>query len=219
MNRLDKIDYNYKQWSLTENKNYEYCLTNNISRISYSISGKISGIQQIDDSTFLIHRPATSNIENISRYRYTDEGAVLEFHQYFYDFTFLTEDTILFDNKSVYSISKNSEISEFNWLKRKGLQVCTDDNGNPSVLLVQECVALNEYVQVLVDIETFKPVSRAYSTLRDSFIPLTDSITFDKLVKEDIAYEKIINHYFIQRCNDLINKGKQTLLEEFKKNS
>lgn len=215
MNQLYEITYNETQLVCKGNRTDGYQLLNTTDMNLYHIQGDVIGIMQIDDDTFLIHRQITQNTGHIGRFKLNSGKIILEFGKDFKKFTFLTEDTILFDNELVYSISRNGEVPESKWIKRKKIEVQTD-NGKPSVLFIEECIdPLKEYVQVLVDIHTFSPVSNAYSTLRDSKIPLTDSFTFEKLVLEDVCYIKIVKAYFFGLYGDFRTKGQKALLEEY----
>lgn len=213
MSKLYENDYNDAQWEYTGDKDTGYQLKNKKDKNSYSIVGDVIGIKQIDDETFLIHRRVMHDTGNIGRFKLNSNKMIKEFSKNFRKFTFLTDDTILFDNELVYSISKNAEVSEAEWLKNKKIEVHTDVNGKP-FLFVEVCISpLKEYVQVLVDIHDFKPVSKAYSTLRNSYISLTDSFTFDDLIKEDTYYDKIVQNYFIGVYNSFRVIGQQTLLK------
>lgn len=215
MSQLYENDYNDTQWEYTVDKNAEYHLVSKKDKSSYSIGANIIGIKQIDDETFLIHRHAMHGTKNIGRFKFTSNKSINEFSTNFRKFTFLTDDTILFDNKLIYSISKNGSVPESEWLKNKKIEVNTDVKGK-LFLFVEVCISpLKEYVQVLVDIHNFKPVSKAYSTLRDSYITLTDSFTFDDLIKEDTYYDQIVQHYFSGVYYDFRIIGQQTLLKEY----
>lgn len=209
---LDKMEYNHTQWELTSDNK----LINKNDGNCYPILGEIIGIKQIGDETFLIHRRAMPNTWNIARLKLVSGKLIPEFSKNCTKFTFLTEDTILFDNELVYSISKNGEVPESKWIKMNNIEVHTDENGKPLVLFVEECVSpLGDYVQVLVDINTFKPIHPAYSTLRDTKVPLTESFTFKDLVKEDLCYIRTIQNYFFGLNSKLRIKGRKALLEEY----
>ena len=220
MNKLYEIDYDDTQWEYKVINDFDHKLINKNDGSSYDIIGKIIGIMQIDDETFLIHRHTPmQGICNCGRLKLTSNKIILELDINFKKFTFLTDDTILFDNKLVYSISKNAEVPESVWLKNKKIEINTDTTNGKTILFVEECISpLREYVQVLVDIYNFKPICKAYSTLRDSRILLTDSFTFDDLIKEDTYYDGIVQNYFFGLYDDFRIKGQQILLKEFSQN-
>ena len=150
-----------------------------------------------------------------------DRKKIIEYQKDFVHFYFISHDTILFDSSAVYSIEKNCELSEFEWLKFKEIKVLVSStNEEKTVLFVEHKtsyeISANEYVQVLVDSTTFKPISKAYSTLRDQFIELSEAFTFDDLVNEDQSYIRRISEYIFDIHQHFHNKGKTILLEEVK---
>ena len=216
MTRLYEKKYNKAQWKYVDIDEIEHYLINKYDHTSYHIIGKVIGFEQIDTDTFLIHRQFVNDIYTIGRFKLTSNKLTIEFSINFKKFTFLTDDAILFDNTFVYSISQNSEIPESKWLKNKKVEIITDNISGKSILFVEVCISpFKEYVQTLADIRSFKAFSKAYSTLRDSYITLTDSFTFDDLINEDVHYDSIVQDYFCGVYDGLRAKGQQTLLKEY----
>lgn len=218
MSRLYGITYNEKQWSCKGSRESgSYTFVNKKTFDSYRIYGDIIGIEQLDDNSFLVYRRIMRDTWQISRVAFNSKHSSLIFSEDFKNFYFLSEDTILFDNRCVYSISKNCKVEEFEWLKYKDLEVINDEEKNSTYLLVKEKIPFSDdaYVQVLVDINTFKPITNASSSLRNNHhIVLSDSFTFDDLVKEDSHYASIIFWKNFEVNQSILNDGKETLLKE-----
>lgn len=122
----------------------------------------------------------------------------------------------MFDNRCVYSISKNCRVPEFEWLKYFDLDVITDEKTNSTYLLVKrKLFHSDDYVQVFVDTKTFKPITHASSSLRHNHhITLSDKFTFADLVEVDDYYAQIIFWGNFYNTQSSINTGTKTLMEE-----
>lgn len=221
MSRLYDITYNKEQWMCKwickdSRGSGHYTFVNKATLDAYSIGGDIIGIEQIDDNSFLVYRRIMRDRWQISRIVFDSGCSSLIFSEEFEKFYFLSEDTILFDSKCVYSISKNCRVPEFEWLKYKDLEVITDEKKNLTYLLVkQKIFHSNDYVQVFVDTKTFKPVTHASSSLRKNHnITLSDEFTFDDLVKEDERSANIIFWENFHNTESSVNTGTKTLMEE-----
>lgn len=219
MNRLYKIIYNKEQWKCEGSNSTGYKLVNMASSDEcYIINDYVIGLEQIDDNSFLIHCRLTSNMYNILRLEFINGYFYITFENEFEKFQFLSDDTILFDNTMVYSISKNSEVFEFNWLKGKNLRIFTDKKNSRKLIQVSENVEFlgaPEYVQVYVDVENFKPITHASSTLRNNHqIVLSDSYTFNDLVTEDKKYANFIFWHNFGLSQKSFNEGAKLLWEE-----
>ena len=218
MSRLYDITYNKEQWACQGSRNFGgYVFVNKKTLKSYPITGDIIGIEQIDDNSFLVYRRIMRDRWQISRVVFDSGCSSLIFSEEFKKFYFLSEDTILFDGKCVYSISKNCRVPEFEWLKSYDLEVYTDEKKNSTYLLVKKKLHYSDdnCVQVFVDAQTFKPVTHASSSLRNNHhITLSDEFTFYDLVKEDERYARIIFWDNFHNTQFSINTGKETLMEE-----
>lgn len=219
MSRLHGITYNKKQWDCWSSRNYiSYSLKNKKTLDTYSIVGDIIGMEQIDDSSFLVYRIIPGNGRQIDRQQIirmvfnSGCSSCIFLKSAFKNFYFLSEDTILFDNKCVYSISQNCEIPEFEWLKSFDLEVFTDEKKNSTYLWVKKKNPYtNDCVQVFVDTKKFQPITSASSSLRNNHhITLSDEFTFLDLVREDESYARSIFH----NTELSINTAKETLMKE-----
>lgn len=217
MSRLYGITYNKEQWSCKGYRNLGYTFVNKKTFDSYSVGGDIIGIEQIDDNSFLVYRRIMRDRWQISRVVFKSGHSSFVFSEEFKNFYFLSKDTILFDSRCVYSISKNCIVPEFEWLKYKDLEVITDEEKNLTYLLVKQKISFsdNAYVQVFVDSKTFKPVTSASSGLRNNHhITLSDNFTFNDLVKEDERYASIIHWINFDITESIFKSGQKALMEE-----
>ena len=216
MNRLYEISYNEDQWDIKESQSDGYTLIKKSTQDSFNLGKKVVGIEQIADDNFLINKNVYRDDFKIYRMKISGSNSDIEFEQYFNRFFFITDDTILFDNIMIYSISKNSEI-DFKY-KFMHLDVYHDEKTNRNLLYVEKVLPSSyswDFVLVFVDCESLKPVSDAYSTLRGKSIPLSDDFTFEDLIKEDENYLLKLNCFrFDEDINALI-KGKDLLISQF----
>ena len=217
MSRLYGITYNKEQWICKGSRGFGYTFVNKKTFDSYRIYGDVIGIEQLDDNSFLVYHRIMRDEWQISRVVFNSGHSSLIFSEKFKNFYFLSEDTILFDSRCVYSISKNCIVPEFEWLKYKDLEVITDEEKNLTYLLVKQKISFsdNAYVQVFVDSKTFKPVTSASSGLRNNHhITLSDNFTFNDLVKEDERYASIIHWINFDITESIFKSGQKALMEE-----
>ncbi len=216
MSRLYDITYNEEQWSCKGSRDFGYTFVNKKTLDSYRIYGDVIGIEQLGDNSFLVYRRIMRDKWQISRVVFNSGHSSLVFSEEFKNFYFLSEDTILFDSRCVYSISKNCRVPEFEWLKYFDLDVITDEKTNSTYLLVKrKLFHSDDYVQVFVDTKTFKPITHASSSLRNNHhITLSDKFTFANLVEEDDYYAKIIFWGNFYNTKFSINTGTETLMKE-----
>lgn len=74
-------------------------------------------------------------------------------------------------------------------------------------------IEIGAYLQVVLDVNTLKPISAAYSSLRDKYFYLDDPTTLGKIAREDSIYAKIIGKALsefyskstLKDVNELIN--------------
>lgn len=217
--RLYKISYNTEQWSIKGSRDYGYKLTNKATLDSYFLPCGVIGLEQLSHDTFLVHHCISRNESLICRIRFSQlcNDSILEYQHSFEDFHFFTEDILLFDKNHqaiLYSISKNCEIDTLNHMihnnasihdasffsKRKiKLLYDTDDDEYPSYLLVEympnHTYRSSEYLQVIFDVHSLKPLSPVYSTLRNQYLTLTESYTLQKIMEEENYYLSVIDNF------------------------
>lgn len=216
--RLNNIDVNEDEWIIKGNRDKGYKLVNKKDDFIYSISGDIAGIKQLDYNTFLVFDTiSVGDMRQIYKVKLDNGEKKREFSQDFRKYVFLSNDKILFDNRSVYSISKNEEVKEFDWLKYKYIEVHEDENNNQNTVLYVEqrlsCFPQDEYIQFLVDTEKFKPIKQlAYSTLRGKIINLTDDFKLEDLIAEDNYYANIVSKNMFKLYLDSKKDGRSKIL-------
>ena len=216
MNRLKEFKYNTKLWEVTRRNQKELYLLEKNGNNSYCIRGAIIAIEEISDNTFLF----LANVPN-SKYllfsNLTLEYGVIRtnFTKEISSFDFISEDLILFDKNKyiakVYSISQNKEtikdihyiVSQpaldfpcFCWSYNVKLLPDIDSNLDyPKFLLVNyKLISFHceEYIQILVDVKSWQPISPAYSTLRNEFVDFSkDKKLLEIFEEENHKLEKI----------------------------
>lgn len=218
MSRLYEISYNREQWVIKGSRNNGYTLVNKETFDSFALTGDVIGIEQILNDTFLIYRRIQRSRWQIYRLKTIGDKSILEFKQDFEHFYFLSNDTILFDNRMVYSISQNAEVDVPNsLLDLNDISVEDTLDGKRIMFVKHEITSTqlpNLYVLVIVDAATFKPVSQAFSSLRNKLFTLTDEFTFDKLVNEDEYYTRIIGDIFFEENMQIYHKVEATLFSQ-----
>ena len=215
--KLQEISYNEKQWKVHGSRSTGYKLVNTSTFYSYTINGAILGMVQIADDTFLVYFNFIGDKKQIKRFKLFDGRTVVEYKIEFNNYSFLTEDIIIFDiDKStggiLYSISKNQENHDLNHLisqtnKQKDVSYVSNrtitllykDSEYPSYLLLdyklRHTYRTNEHLQLLIDPISLKAVTPVYSTLRDKFITLDNSTTLKSIVEEENNYLWIIDGF------------------------
>lgn len=237
MSRLYSISYNEEQWNIRGSRNTGYTIVNKTTFDSHRISGDVIGIEQVTDDEFLVYRRIMRDEWQIFRFK-TDvinHKMHILYHKEFRHFNFLTEDIIIFDKDSyvlgatLYSISKNVEYDILNHIlssepdcrliKDRQITLLYENpkkDEYPTALYLEyqfNSYPLNicAYLQVVLDVNTFKTIRPVYSTLRDKYFDLSDeSITLGQIAKEDSYYADIIGDFL----SDFYSKDNRKDLEE-----
>lgn len=221
MSRLYDINYNEEQWNIRGSRDTGYTLVNKTTFDSHRISGDIIGIEQVTDDEFLVYRRIMRDKWQIFRFK-IDIVTHKRHNLYckeFRHFDFLTNDIIIFDKdapvigSTLYSISKNEEYDTLNHLlssepdcrliKDRRIELLYKDSEKdeyPTALYVEyqfNSYPLNicAYLQVVLDVNTFKPIRPVYSTLRDKYFDVDDTVTLGQIAKEDSYYAGKIGNY------------------------
>lgn len=131
------------------------------------------------------------------------------------NFLVLDKDHILFLGKrttKVFNVTTNSEEfltpAHFESFQEKGLfdflfgsntSLKTSKDGNSYLYCERELGSSfyrrNYYVQILLDVDTLAPALPIYSSLRNSFIDLTDSFTLKDFLEEEIYYIRLVDKF------------------------
>lgn len=222
MSRLYDISYNEEQWSITGSRDTGYTIINKTTFDSHRISGDVIGIEQVADDEFLVYRRIMRDEWQIFRFKADIVNHKIHnlYCKEFHHFNFLTEDIIIFDKDAhvlgatLYSISNNKEYDTLNHIlssepdcrltKDRAIKLLYEnpkEDEYPTALYVEyqfNSYPLNicAYLQVVLDVNTFKPICPVYSTLRDKYFDLSDeSITLGQIAKEDSYYANKIGNF------------------------
>lgn len=66
------------------------------------------------------------------------------------------------------------------------------------------------YLQVILDVNTFKPIGPVYSTLRDKYFYIDNNTTLEQIAKEDSHYARIIGNFL----DDIYSKNNRKDVNE-----
>jgi len=238
MSRLYEICYDKNQWSIRGSQDTGYRIVNKKNFDFCVLGGDIIGIEQISDDEFLVYRRIMRDKWHIIRLKFDfNSHTVFEiYHKEFHDFHFLTEDTLIFDGATLYHISSNTEDDSLNHLlssepdcrltKSRCIELLYDNIKNdeyPTSLFVEYKFLsypfdICAYLQVVLDAHTLAPISPAYSSLRDKYFYLDESLTLRQIAKEDSYYAGIIGGFLsdfyskgsTKTPTDLLNMAKKT---------
>ncbi len=243
MSRLYEISYDKNQWSIKGSRDSGYQIVNKKNFDAYALYGDIIGIEQISDDEFLVFSRIMRNKWQIARLKFdtNTHKAYQLYRKEFCHFNFLNEDTIIFDKDfyvlgaTLYHISSNTEDDALNHILSdepdcrlihcRYIQLLYDDIENdeyPTSLYVKYQFSsypldICAYLQVVLDAHTLAPITPAYSSLRDKYFYLDDSLTLGQIAKEDSYYAGFIGSYlssFYSKDNtktpdDLLNIAKE----------
>lgn len=175
----------------------------------------------MSDDEFLVYRRVMRDEWQIYRLK-VDTVTHKTFKLYckeFRHFNFLTEDLIIFDKgvhvlgATLYSISQNTEYDTLNHLlssdpdcrliKNRQIKLLYENpeqDEYPTALYVEYQfnaypLDICAYLQIVLDVNTFKPIRPIYSTLRDKYFDIDDTITLVQIAKEDSYYANIIGGF------------------------
>lgn len=220
MKRIEGVNIDTTKWDVNSYYSTGYILKEKETGNSYELCGDIIGVEQVSDYEFIVCRRMFYDQYHMYRFKLKSGEVLIKFHKDFKKYFFLTDDTILFDNKYVYSIKNNSKVKEFDWLKYKKLEVHNSEEDDKNYIFVEEKIESyplpDEYVQYVVDSEKFNIVSDAYSTLRGNMVNLNDEYKIDDLINEDRKYLNIINARMVKTYNNVKNNGKIKVLSDKK---
>lgn len=231
MSRLKGFSYNKELWSIERNSN-SLTLRDKTNDFSYQIQGEIIAIEQISEDTFLILKNALNNNDVLFIKLVVCNGVIFTaFSKHIKSFDFISEDLILFNknclDSKVYSISHNVEsfkdiqyivtqssvLAETSFCWSYNVQLVYDNSVSeyPTKLLVDyKLISFHceEYIQVLVDIESWTPISPAYSSLRDKYVEISKEKSLAKIIKEDndnlaVIDDFLANTYFRNKKKSL----------------
>lgn len=243
MSRLYEISYDKSQWSIRGSRDTGYRIVNKKNYDSCTLRGDIIGIEQVSDDEFLVYRRIMRDKWQIVRFKFdTNTHEVCQVYcKEFRHFRFLNEDTLIFDKDdhvlgaTLYHISSNTEDDALNHLlsdepdcrliQSRYIRLLYDDVENseyPTFLFVEYKFRsypfdICAHLQVILDAHTLAPISPVYSSLRDKYFYLNDSLTFRQIAKEDSYYASVIGDFLssfyskgtTKTPTDLLNMAKE----------
>lgn len=238
MGKFYDIMYDEKVWSIKGDKENGYRISKNGTYESHFLKGNIVGIYQVTNNSFLIYYKVMRDKWKVIRLRLVKGGKIIEYVHRFNEFDFITDDLILFDKNYVqfttlYSISKNHEISDIKSLISKSDTLCdckfcksreikliytSEDSEFPTCLQVDyelKSFYCKEFIQVLIDPITLSPLPLTYSTLRNKYISLNDSFTLKNLFDEHEKELKVIEDFLCQLYQLYYSDNRKTDAELF----
>lgn len=212
-----KIDMN--KWGITKNDIYGYILVNKETKEEYKLGGYIKKIEQIGEDEFLIFKKFFKDSNLLCRMIFKDDSTNMTFERHFKEISFLENNKLLLDNSNVYSIENNEIIAELAAYRSMDYKIYEVKNNQKALGMEIELDSYqlpSEYIQFIIDVETCKPISNAFSTLRGKEIEINDEYTIFDLYKEDRKYLNIVNKQLLSRYEGLRKDGKRLLLKKSK---
>ena len=219
MENFSGFKFDINTWNIDKNDISGYILLNKKTKEEYKLGGYIKKIEQIGEDEFLIFKKFFKDSNLLSRMIFKDGSTDMIFEKHFKEIEFLENNKILLDNSNVYSVEKNEVIAELAAYRSMNYKIYEVKNNKNSLGMEIELDSYqlpSEYIQFIIDIETCKPISNAFSTLRGKEIEINDEYTIFDLVKEDRKYLNIINKQLLSRYEGLRKDGKRLLLKKSK---
>lgn len=146
----------------------------------------------------------------------------------------MTKDIIIFNidthlsGATLYNISNNTEYNTLNHIlgsepdyrliRDRSIELIyenSEEEDYPTALYVEYnfnpySFNICAYLQVVLDVNTFKPIRPVYSTLRDKYFYIDDTVTLGQIAKEDSHYANIIGDFL----SSIYSKDNRKDLEE-----
>ena len=177
------------------------------------------GLEQISDNKFLEYYQTQFSCELIEHY--FDENGVesQKIHQGGKSFVSLDDDKIWLQDWHVYSITAGcfiETLKPFDNLNTE-LTLKVDSNGNNFLYVKMQLSSHDygkDYLLFVFDAKTFLLALPVYSSLRDSFIELSDSFTITDLIKEEKKYKDLITICMESVNNSFVKKAEESLLSD-----
>ncbi len=234
MSRLKGFSYNEELWDIKRNSS-SLTIKDKMNDLSYEIQGEIIAIEEISGDTFLILKKVLNSNDILFVKFIVCNGVIFTaFSKYIKSLDFLSEDLIIFNknylDSKVYSISRNVEyfkdiqyivtqsaiLAETSFCLSYNVTLVYDNSFSeyPTKLLVDyKLISFHceEYIQVLVDIESWTPISPAYSSLRNKYVEFSKEKPLSKIIKEDNYNLAIIDDFL----EDTYFKDKKKSVTDF----
>ena len=219
------------RWKYKVLSDYNYIFRDKNNEFNYYKLYDVIGFEQVADDEFLVFDRVNYDDFRLTRYKFENNTKKVLFEEKIYGFEELNDNDLLLmyttnsatkHVKGIYSIKENKYKNENNWLSMSQIyEYFTKDEDedeeekNKKILLSKYVDKHNEII-FTIDKETLKPNNLCYSTLRDSYINVSNEEDIEKLVNEDKLYSWNISQKFRALENKSIKEAKQKLME-FKK--
>lgn len=192
--------------------NEEHVLFEQFSYVTHkSYDTFLTGIEQIDENVFLVYSYSSTDyqIRRIELNRPFNQSDIYTSHT---NLVSLDDDTIWLEYTKVYNIKQNTIIQapfSFNEI------TLTISSNGEKFFYCKKCIQYNQnedYLLFVLDCHTFLPVLPAYSSLRNSFVSLSDEFTARDLIAEDTKYQEYICSYLESITNNSVREAESVLL-------
>lgn len=214
------------RWEYRVLYDYTYIFNDKKDKFNYYKLYNVIGFEQVADDEFLVFDRVNLDDFRLTRYRF--ENSILEilFQEKIYGFEELNDNDLLLiyttnsatkHVKGIYSIKENKYKDENSWLSMAQIYEYftkdEDEEENNKKILLSKYVDNHNDIIFTIDKETLKPNNLCYSTLRDSYINVSNKDDIQKLVNEDQLYSLNIRQKFRALENKTIKEAKQKLME------
>lgn len=213
--KLKGFYYDKSKWKLErvdDREMYLVRLSNSKRRYYLGFAARITAITQVSKNLFIVLESYTLGIEGTNRvltlYKIPSNGEIAKVSQVTYHRSceFWTDTIVLLDEESLYDLSKGESIHKYysllSYLSKNNLSsIDLKRKDNREYLYCSKNIfseyGRGDFLQLVIDVETCKPVLPVYSTLRDSLIDLTDTFTLKDLTNEELRYKSIVDDHMI----------------------
>lgn len=240
MSRFDEFNYDKEKWELFTKERLDkrfsddlghvtiYCLRNLSTSEEYELSSDVQYVKCVADNTYVTGIEQISDHEFIEyshhcndyllcRYDFNKKGIL---NSKCYDssgFISLTDDKIWLKDWQIYSISEDCILKTLKPFACTNTEMSLKVNSDRKNFIyckmpLPSRVDGTDYLLFLFDAETLSPALPVFSSLRNSFIELSDDFTFADLIEEEKKYKEYISSYIESFGKDSALKAEQLLL-------
>ena len=194
---LEKWNYNHNEWDVKKEADGITFFDKKLRfKNEFYICANVLGVMQITEDSFILLISHEDDDDSCSchsageygviRYRFTNLSPILEYNIAFDEYEFITDDIIMFDELRFYSISNNGELSNLNyWASESDVVSIVPKTKRTKCLLFVSKIDDTEYVAIIIDLKTLQPAPKAFSSLRNSYVEISEDFTFEDLIFED----------------------------------
>lgn len=215
-----KMSLATNNWKLKQIDEFNYCfskVTNNEENYNINVA-YFQGVEQISTNEFLLAIRNANGTKGIRRIKLNDGKIEESYNKMCFSKCYqLNDDIMLFVEQNLtsyqsifqekrytaYSIKKNKELKQFEWLSTgfdiSAIDLSNDKSKNNIVLFAikkLESKYGDDYIQFRVNTKTFQPIDLLHSTLRENYIKVETKDDVLKIIDEDKKYKQIVDWYF-----------------------